>query len=167
MSRELDLDPEIVDDLRLRAASEHDRSRTRISSTTLGTWAPRERIVGAWKCRTPPCRTMIDVSEDTMERWAQFNVMLRSRGEEPLDTSTIMRCDRCQAEVNRRRPELLRKRHDEMAECIRQLKDSPDPRREHELIKQLTLWHHGDVPGLLDAIERRTSAAKGRKKGDV
>ena len=52
MSRE-ELDPEVVADLKLRAYSEHDRSRTR-GADTYDWRAPV--TVTQWKCKTPPCK---------------------------------------------------------------------------------------------------------------
>lgn len=153
MTREVD--PEVVADLRLREDSMRDPTRERRSEAMLGTWAPREKYVGKWKCKTPVCSAYVDVVEDTIERWMLLNGMLKARGEETIRTDEVLRCDRCRNEMSLARRVHLRKRVDEMAVIIRQLKSSSNPRGEHELIRQLEKWHHPDLKGLLDAIERR------------
>jgi len=158
-------DPEVVADLQLRAASERDSTRSRPSPALLEVWAPSSKFVGVWKCRTAPCMRMVSVTEETLEYFEKCNEWLALKGEQPLDPTTILRCDRCRDEVKARRPALLRQRVVEMAAVIGKLKASPQPRQEHDLIRQLTSWNHPDLPGLLDALDPR--AGKSRKRGEL
>jgi hypothetical protein len=148
-----ELDPEVQRDLWLREASTRDSTRSRPSEKHLGEWAP-EKPVGKWKCRVPPCGNFVDVTESTMEYWAMWNRHLMAKGESPLDTKTILWCDSCREQLAKRRSELLRKRVTELAECIKQLKASKDPRQERELIKQIEAWRHPDLQGLLFSLEQ-------------
>jgi hypothetical protein len=160
-------DPEVAADIRLRDSSKYDSSRARPSMALLGTWKP-EKPAGAWYCRgaskAHPCpqRAIVPVDADTIERLLVFNGYLRARNEDPLDSNEIVRCDACRRGIAFQRPPLLRKRVEEVAECIRQLKASSDPRRERELVKQLEAWHHPDVSGLLQALEEKRKGGSQR-----
>lgn len=164
-----EIDPEVLADLQLRASSQHDRTRARPSASLLGTWAPNEKPAGMWRCKgrgkgKEPCpqNAIVPVTAETMERLLIFNGQLRKRGEDPIDTDDVERCIPCQRAINAARPALLRKRVDDMAVVIRDLKSSTDPRRERELIKQLETWQHPDVPALLQAIEDRQRGPSGK-----
>ena len=132
---ELD-DPEIIADLQLRSSSQYDSTRLRPGAESHAAWRP-SRVIGKWKCRTPPCRNLVDVTEETMEYWAKCNGWLRARGEAPLDTETILRCESCEEQVKAKRGPWLRNRVDEIASVIRQLKDSRNPRNEEHLLAKL------------------------------
>lgn len=164
-------DPEVLADLDLRESSVHDRSRTRPTEYALGRWAT-DADVAWWYCKglnkANPCpqKAIVGVTADVVEQVFRFNAMLRSRGEPPLDTAELVRCMACRRGIAAQRPAALRKRCDEMAECIRQLKASSDPRRERELIKQIETWGHPDVPGLLQAIDERRRGGKSKRSRD-
>jgi len=157
MTREFEVDPEVIADLKLRAATEHDRSRSRPTSYA---WTP-PKIVGAWHCKNPRCRVLVDVTEETMERFCMFNAHLRRRGEDPLEPSKILYCDSCIVEYKRTAPDRRRGQMDRVAVAIRQLKESGDSSRERDLIAQLEEWGHPDVTGLVQAITERRAAASG------
>lgn len=163
-----EMDPEVLADIQLRAATMRERSRSRISGAAIGQWRP-EADVAWWPCRglnrANPCpqRTLVGVTSDVVEQLFAFNERLRRMGDDALDSSEVVRCLPCIRGIAAQRAPALRKRVGEVAECVRQLKASPDPRRERELIKQLEAWHHPDVPGLLQAIEERTRANGGKR----
>lgn len=161
MTREFEPDPEVLADLRLRAQTERERPRTESQVRAVYAWKPSP-VVGKWKCRTPPCTHFVDVTEEAMERWAQCNAWLRAEGQEPLDTSTILRCDVCEREMRRVRAGKLRERVDNIAGLIRRLKDSANPRGEVAIVKQLREWRHPDVDGLLQALDGKSSTRKGK-----
>lgn len=152
-------DPEVVDDLQLRDRSAADRARTR--GDGVYDWR-QPKIVGKWHCFAPHCQSLVDVTEETMDRWATFNSHLASRGEPPLDHGRILRCDSCRAAFAAVRSSKLRERVDQMADLIRQLKAAQDPRREREIIAQLEKWHHPDVQGLLSALEAKQTRGSRR-----
>lgn len=163
-----ELDPEVQADLRLRSSSQYDSSRSRPSATALGTWKP-DKPAGMWRCRgrnaQHPCpwRSMVPVTAETIERLMIFNGQLRARGETPIDSGEVVRCEQCRAGIAEARPVILRKRVDDIAALIRKLKESADPCSEREMITQLEKWQHPDVPGLLRAIGEQRSANKGQR----
>lgn len=167
MNDERERDPEIEQDRWLREDSTRDRSRNRVSEAAIGRWKP-EPIVGMWRCRglnpSNPCpqRANVGVTADTIAQWMAFNAQLRKRGEDPIDSDEIVRCDACRRGIAHQRAPKLRERVEQVAQCIRDLKASPAPRKERELLKQLEAWNHPDLPGLLQAIEERSKGG-GRK----
>lgn len=160
-------DPEVLEDLRLRDASERDPTRTRPTPALIGTWQP-DPMAGMWACRglnaANPCpqRTMVPVTAADIERLLIFNAELRRLGQDPIDSGTVVRCEPCRRGIAHQRSLKLWDRVDAVADHIRQLKASPDPRREREIIKQLEAWGHPDVAGLLQVLSDR---AKGKSKG--
>lgn len=144
-----EFDPEVARDIQLREDSRRDFARTR--GRGVYDWQPSP-VVGKWKCRVPVCTNFVDVTEQAMETWALFNRELRRRGEAPIETSKVLYCPRCLAEYKRTAPDRRRGQVDRMGDGIRQLKASPDPSSEHELIKQLEQWGHPDVHGLLQIL---------------
>lgn len=176
MSRE-PLDPEVVADLQLRAYSEHDRSRSR--GDGVYDWKP-PAVVTQWKCRTPPCKVFVDVNTETVERWEIFNKRLRAAGEKPIGSHEVMICESCQAEHAKIQPLRLRKRVERMADVIRQLKAGDKVIRyktnegdvatnEADAFKQLRVWGHPDVDGLIAAIgdKRNAAPAKRERRGGL
>jgi hypothetical protein len=170
-----DEDPEVVADLKLRAYSMRDSSRS--GDAGVYDWKPPV-VATQWKCRTPPCKEFVDVTTDTLERWQIFNAQLKSKGERPLESHTILRCPSCTAEYNRIQPQRLRKRVDRMASVIQQLKagdkniryrtnDGDVTTDELGAIKQLREWGHPDVDGLVQALREKKSANKKPTRGYV
>lgn len=158
MSREFEPDPEVIADLKLRAHTEYDRTRSRPAAYV---WNP-PKIVGAWKCRNAACKAIVDVPDDAMEQFCMFNAELRRRDEDPLDHSKILYCSDCLAEYKATASQRRRGQVDRMAVAIKQLKESGDATRERDLIAQLEQWGHPDVEGLVKAITERRVAESGR-----
>lgn len=163
-------DPEVVADLKLRSYTEHDRSRSKEPPTYV-----RPKFVGAWKCRTPACGALVDIIEETMERWAIFNRQLRAKGEPPIDTSQVVFCAACMELYRASSSDKRRKEVDRMADVIRQLKDRSSiisveyNGQRHtlevpEAYKRLEKWGHPDVPGLKQAIETAEVGSKRTKR---
>jgi hypothetical protein len=159
MTRDFEPDPEVLADLALRRASEHDRTRSR--GDGIYDWEP-SKPVGFWACRNPQCKGMADVYEENVTAFGIFNREIVKRGEKPLEDHRIMFCDRCLAEYRRTAPDRRRAQVERMAVAIRSLKESGDATRERDLIAQISEWGHPDVEGLVNAIAERRAAESGR-----
>lgn len=171
MSREL-LDPEVVADLKLRAYSEHDRSRTRGDGAY--DWCPPV-VVTQWKCRTPACKVFVDVNAETVERWEIFNKRIRAAGEKAIASHEVMWCSACVNLHSAAQSQLLRKQVDRMADVIRQLKAGEPVIRwrsksgdhtgnEAEALIALKRWGHPDVEGLSAVIADKRNAAPAKRE---
>lgn len=160
-------DPEVLADLRLRASSMHDSSRTR--AVDVNQLWQRPVLVTEWRCRFPDCRVMVGMDQDAVDRLERFNAELarrRARGEadaHPIETHQIMICDAHKRLFDEKRAHRLRERVVELRDAIQQIKASSDPRNEKALIEILHKRHHPDVDGLLQAIEERIGT-KGKTK---
>lgn len=154
------LDPEVVADLKLRAATERERGKHRDADRSLD-WSPPV-IVGAWPCRF--CSVLVDVPEETMSRWSTFNTHLRSRGEPPLDYRKVLVCAECDNDRRMRSGDVRRQEADEMARLIRLLKSASDleSSEARTAIAQLRGLHHPDVDGLVESLRTR-SAKRGKR----
>lgn len=159
------IDPEVLADLQLRAASARDSSRTR--GAGVYDWQ-RPEFVDAWPCRYPGCTELIGVDQDTCEQRVKFNRILKARAEAPIDVAVLLMCSKHTALFIAERGKRLRAKCERVAENIRKLKDHAQPRTAKDLIAALEKDHHPDIPGLLDAIETRragSSETKRRAKG--
>jgi hypothetical protein len=167
-------DPEVVADLKLRAYSMRDRSRNGEANYD---WK-LPTIVAKWKCRTPPCKTFVDVPEDTMERWEMFNGHLKARGEQPIASHEVLWCESCLEQHRKIRPDKLRRQVERMASVIRQIKAGDQVIRfrtdsgehavgEREALEWLKKWHHPDVPGFEQWLKEQRSSNKKPTKGFV
>lgn len=163
-----DEDPEVLADLRLRESSAYDRERARpVDISKL--WSPPV-FVAEWRCRfpgpkspAPPCRVMIPVSSDDVERLQIHNDELSRRGEQPIETHEVMLCDAHRKLAAEYRAKRLPELHTKLRDAIQKLKQSNSPRIEKELIETLHKLHHPDVEGLLQALEEKLgSKRKGR-----
>lgn len=163
-------DPEVVADLKLRAYTERDRSRSGADYH----WT-NPKIVGAWRCRVPKCPERVGVTQDAMDALAMWNRERARRGEDPIATGDVMYCDGCVAHMRATAPDRRRKQVDSMAEIIRQLKEgarhirytAKDGQRivdEPAALEQLRKWGHPDVKGLEQALAERRQSGKGRKE---
>ncbi|MBA3421673.1 MAG: hypothetical protein H0U12_07240 [Thermoleophilaceae bacterium] len=156
-------DPEVIADLKLRAYSEHDTSRARPSRDRIGRWAP-DKTVGAWRCRRSGCAGLFAVTAEAVEHVEIFNRELARRGEDAIDLRQVAWCDGCRAAWLASRSTKARERVDAIAELVRELKASNQPRTLTEQIKQLRKWNHPDLDGLLSAIEERLRSGKGKRE---
>lgn len=153
-------DPEVVADLRLRAATQHDSTRQRGE----GVYAWRKPDdVGAWKCRGG-CGTLVGVTEDVMAQYATFNGYLRKKLEAPLNHDAIVLCDRCRARMEKERSHRLHEKVEKLRGVIQALKAHKEPRKAVELLQQLKDYKHPDPQGLLDAIDARRSTSGDKAK---
>jgi hypothetical protein len=156
-------DPEVIDDLKLRAASMFDRSRNAREAR----WVPPV-FVDKWPCKTPACKKPVEITEETMDRYVMFNRMLAARSEEKLDFTQIVSCDSCRAELTRTAPDRRRKQVDRMRPVIQQVKASKNPEAEIAAIRQLESWKHPDIAGLVQATrDKLNTPGKKAKKGEV
>lgn len=153
-------DPEVEADLRLRASSLRDQSRTREARYD---WlAPA--FVGQWRCRNPKCGAWVPVTEDALHAAATFNQQLRRKGEEPLDLNGIVFCEPCREEFRRTAADRRRAQVERMRAAIIELKSCRNPERQRMLVEQLRIWYHPDVDGLVQWMRERDSVGNGRRK---
>ncbi len=175
MSNE-ELDPEVVADLKLRAYSQFDKTRTGEANYN---WKP-PAIATQWKCRTPPCKAFVDVPVDTLDDWAMFNAQLKRTGEKAIGSHEVLWCDACRAEMARIQPMRLRKRVDRMASVIQQIKAGDKTIRyrsndgevscdQRAAIAQLRIWGHPDVDGLIGKLAEisKGSSTKRERRGGM
>jgi hypothetical protein len=143
-------DPEVIADLKLRAYTERDRSRSR----EMPTYVPA-KIIGQVPCRGR-CGALVEWPEDAEERFAIFNRILASKAEAPLDKTRIAFCSRCVARGREGAADANRKGVEGMARLIRELRSDPGPNfeREKEILEKLKP-HHPDLTGLVEAIRIR------------
>jgi hypothetical protein len=169
-------DPEVVADLKLRAYTQRDRSR---SGEPDYDWKPPP-VATQWKCRTPPCKAFVDVTTETLERWQLFNEQLKRNGDKSIGSHEVLWCESCLAEHRRIQPDRLRKRVDRMASVIRQIKDGDKTIRyrtndgevtcdQRAALAQLRVWGHPDVDGLIAKLAEvsKGSATKRTRRGDM
>lgn len=90
MTRQPGLDPEVIDDLRRREASERDPSRSRRDPSA---WTPPE-IVEHWPCRGG-CGQLVGVTREAVEAREGANRRLAARREQPIAKDKIMWCPAC------------------------------------------------------------------------
>lgn len=158
--REHRIDPEVLADLQLRAASEHDTSRSRGTTAPMGSWPPV--FVVDWKCRNPRCEAGVPVTGDVVERLAIFNEHLRQRGERPIPHDAVLVCEEHHAELRAWRDRKLRERTDALADVIRQLKASSAPAKEAALIARLSELGHPEPHLLMAALDAKSRGGKRR-----
>ncbi len=155
-------DPEVVADLKLRAYTEHDRSRTR--GVGVYEWRAPE-AAEIWNCRG--CGSPVPVTEEALHACGTFDRELVRKGEPPLVRNRIVFCSDCKEQGFKISADRNRKAIDTLADLIRQLKDEPPPNEAYtaELLRKCALLHHPDVDGLKQAIEeRRKRKPAGRER---
>lgn len=156
-----EIDPEVLADLQLRKASEHDRTRTRTANYS---WRPPEDVAH-WKCRNPKCSAMVGVTQEAVDAAAVFDRELHRQRESPLDRERIAMCVECRQLFFKQRADKNRAQVDGLAGLIRELKgDPPRPDRERTLIEQIRHMHHPDVDALVQAIRERREGGKSKRK---
>lgn len=157
MSGETDF--EVVADLRFRAQSERDQTRTRGHELYSQT---KPKFVEMWRCRVPGCLKFYPVTQDALDSLAVFGAQLERLGDARLDPHQVGYCDSCRAEYKRTGADRARKRVERMANAIREIKASSTPTVERTLIEQIRQWGHPDVDGLVKALAERHGKNRGR-----
>lgn len=164
------LDPEVIADLKLRAYTEHDRSRTRHAVHAFGAGGP-DPIVAEWSCRNPECRKPVAVTQTAIDTLAQFNgdAYKLARESRPIKESTVVACSDCEQLARDYRAKAMDKRRYELSKAVKMMREKKNPRDEQDLIALLKKLKHPDVPGLIEAIETRQKlpGAKRASKADV
>lgn len=158
-----ELDPEIIADLRLRAATERDASRERPTSLRFEPC----RTVRTLPCREPTCRKPCELSETGAARIMQFNRRLISLGEQPISEYQIMICPECRAHFVAAKGKRNRERIEESRKLIRALKDSKDFENEHAIWKRLEQMHHPDIHGLRESLRAGKLKSKAPSRKDI
>lgn len=118
-----ELDPEVVADLQLRAATEHDSTRSR--PTTLR-FEPSV-TVRLLPCRNGKCRKPCELTEDGQARIAQFNRILLARSDQPLNEHELLVCDECRALLESHKADRNREHRELMRKHVAALKNAADP----------------------------------------
>ena len=147
-------DPEVIADLRLRASSQFDRTRTGEVP-----WTP-PKIHSQVPCRNR-CGALVDWTEEAQEAFEVWNRVLARRNESALDQTRIVFCDPCRSKGKPLLAANNRKLVDAVAAAIRELKNGCESHREHELLDKLDKAGHPDVAGLKQWLADK--ANKGRK----
>jgi hypothetical protein len=155
-------DPEVVADIKLRAATLRDSSRSR----EMPTFIPA-RITGQVPCRGR-CGSLVDWTEEAEERFAIFNRILARKMEAPLDKTRIAFCNKCRTTGMAMQGERNRKATDLMKQFIVELKNGPkSAERERELVDKITKLGHPDVAGLVQAIQERKASKSSARRGSL
>ena len=160
-----EIDPEVIADLQLRKASEHDSTRTR--GVGVYSWKPPE-LVATWPCRRPGCGAQVGVTQDAVDYLAMVNRWIdQGRLKDQLDkrhipADAVVLCDPCRVMLEEIRAEKSAKRRSEVAELVKRMKDSANPRSEHEAIKRLSDLHHPDVSGLIESLAAKLETSSGK-----
>jgi hypothetical protein len=153
-------DPEVIADLRLRAASEFDRTRTR--PTGHRSFSP-DPVIGQVPCRGR-CGALADWTESAENAFQTWNRVLERRDEGPLDKTRIVFCETCRKLGQHMSAERNRVHVDKLADLIRQLKESTEPESERDLIERIAKLNHPDVAGLVKAIKDARERETGNKR---
>lgn len=154
MSR--DLDPEQLADLRVRAESERDRTRSReavgFGDTT---------IVERWPCRRCTI-AMVDVNAATVTALEVSNAQLLRRGERAIPKSHVVFCSTCEPIARLERAEREAVQRAEIRALERELFSLVDnDLREASIATRLRELGHANVPALLrQAATRRAEKAR-------
>lgn len=156
-----EMDPEVLADLRLRAATERDPSRSR----EMPSWSP-PKVHSQVPCRGR-CGAVVDWNEDAEERFQIFNRELERRNEAPLDRTKIVFCNACRAEGAKAAADRNRKLNDAVGAAIRELKMGCQSHREHELLDKLEKAGHPDIAGLRQWLKDQAAKGKRGNKGDL
>lgn len=143
-------DPEVIADARARARY-GGADRPVPESYGPATRKPRA-IVAGWACRAR-CGRFVPVDDAAIDALESNNATLRRRGEPELGVHEIVFCPSCKARAAPDRAASLRRRVDEQAALIRELKTLIDnDLRERSIVARLRDLGHPDVDGLRKAI---------------
>jgi hypothetical protein len=152
-----ELDPEIIADLRKRAATEHDATRSR--GDGVYDWSPAA-IVEQWPCRTCGL-AMVGVTAEQVEAREVFNRKLRARREQEIPKSAVVFCEACLERARQLGAERRARERVEMAALIRELRSLVDnDLREKSILARLRVLGHPDV----DELQRAAAASRAARK---
>lgn len=153
-------DPEVVADLKLRAKTTYDKSRT--GGADAYDWR-EPATVAAWCCRTKTCRAPVRVTQDAVDMLATMNRLAKARGFERIREDEVMFCTVCEVAMRKERERIASRLSEVLSKAIVEIKKGPGDERERELIKKLEALGHPDVPGLVQAIREKRDASKGKR----
>jgi hypothetical protein len=157
-----ELDPEIL-------ADQHRRARYGGADRGVPDDYPPGRarppaIVAGWACRAG-CGRFVPVDDAAVAARDSANGQLRRRGEPELGVHEIMFCPACKHRAAPDRADALRRRVDETAKLIAELKTLVDnDLRERSLVARLRDLGHPDVDGLRKAIAESRAAKNPTQK---
>lgn len=150
MSRAPLTDPEILADARARARFGGAHRDEGASYAPAVVRPPA--IVAGWACRAR-CGRFVPVDDAAVSALASNNATLRRRGEPELGEHEIVFCPSCKHRAAPDRADALRRRVDETAKLIAELKTLVDnDLRERGILARLRDLGHPDVDGLRKAI---------------
>jgi hypothetical protein len=153
-----ELDPEVIADLQLRAATERDPTRSRNPPN----WSP-PTVIGVVPCRAR-CGAVVGWTAEAEDAFETWNRILLAKREAPLDKTRIVFCVACRRGGRESTAADNRKHVDQTADVIRKLKASAKPDQERDLLAKLEKLHHPDIPGLLEALRaKREKQTPGRR----
>jgi hypothetical protein len=150
-------DPEVIADLKLRAATEHDRLRSR----EMPAFVPSP-VIDRVPCRNR-CGAVVGWTEQAEETFQTFNRELARKMEPQLDKTRIVFCNTCRMAGGALSADRNRKQVDFVAQVIRELKSGLNGEKYQEAIQKLRKAGHPDVEGLEQTL-RDKEAAKPSKK---
>ena len=150
-------DPEVVADLKLRARTEYDRTRTK--GADIYDWR-EPATVAAWCCRNRTCRIPVRVTQDAVDNLAMMNRQAKARGFERIREDEIMYCPLCEIALRAERGVMASRISSVMNKHIVELKKGVSKEREAELLKKLDALGHPDVKGLEQALHEKKNAKK-------
>lgn len=158
-------DPEVVADLKLRAKTTYDKSRTG-GADAYGWHEPA--TVAAWCCRNKGCRAPVRVTQDAVDMLATMNRMAKARGYERIREDEVMFCTLCEVAMRKERDRISSRLSEVLHKAIVELKAGPGAERERELVKKLEALGHPDVPGLVQSLrEKKQSKKTTRMRGGL
>lgn len=165
MSDELEMDPEVIADIKLRAATERDPTRSR----KLPRFEPSP-TVGHWPCRNNACQMPCEVTQAGVEMFDMFNKLLVKRGEQPISTEDVLVCDICRRFLDRHAEQKAGERDEQMRRDVKRLRAAKDPDRElagDELLKKRLERWHPDLYGLLESLRHSKNKNKRARPEEV
>lgn len=157
-----EIDPEVLADLQLRASSQYDSTRTR--GAGVYDWK-KPNDVAQWPCKRAKCRKPVGVTQEAVDRFEDMNRILGNMmPPEPRATiGEVVFCDECAAAMARTMIDLNVEKRSKLADVIRAMKESANPRAEHDLIKKLNRLDHPDVTGLIESLAAKLETGKNAK----
>lgn len=153
-----EIDPEVLADLHLRAATEREPTRMR----DMPTWKPAA-IVDHVPCRNR-CGRVVEWTDEAEHAFETWNRILLAKRDAPLDKTRIVFCDACRMSGVQPGADRNRKQHEMLRERIRYLKQSANPDGETKVIDEIKKLGHPDVPGLLEALRQKREAKSGGRR---
>lgn len=154
----LEIDPEILADLRLREETLRDPNRRRRDAGLPVFDLPE--FVRLLPCFN--CGAACELNDIGQARLDQFNAVLRRRGEPDIDEKETLMCLTCRKKWDAMKANHNRKRVEEMGKTVRSLKASKNPDGEDAAWTYVDK-NHPDPTGLREWIRSNRDGGKRRR----